>query len=177
MEFQIKQPVMPKTIFTTNDTESLYTRFYRIGFNLFPAYRRTSGRICFISHDWKEIHVRLGLSWKTRNYVGTVFGGSIYGALDPIFMIQLIKILGDDFIVWDKAANIKFIKPIKKKVFARFIITDEIIEDIISKIKTNKRYTVDLTTNFQDEKGIVYAEVIKNLYIADKQYYIERKRS
>jgi len=43
------------------------------------------------------------------------FGGSIYGALDPIYMVQLINILGGKYVVWDKAATIKFIRPIKKR--------------------------------------------------------------
>jgi len=84
-------------------------------FNLVPAYRRTGARISFISEDFKEVHLKLRLKWTTRNYVGTVFGGSIYGALDPIYMVQLINILGGKYVVWDKAATIKFIRPIKKR--------------------------------------------------------------
>ena len=61
-------------------------------FNLFPSYRRSGGRVCFISDNWKEVHIKLRYSWKTRNYVGSVFGGSIYAALDPIYMVQLICI-------------------------------------------------------------------------------------
>lgn len=49
-------------------------------------------------------------SWRTRNYVGTIFGGSLYGALDPI-MIMLIKLLGPEYEVWDKAASIRFRRP------------------------------------------------------------------
>ena len=147
----------------------------RIGFNCFPAYRRTGARVCFLSDDWRDIHITLGLNWKTKNYVGTVFGGSIYGALDPMFMVQLINILGKKYVVWDKSATIKFLKPVKKRVFARFLITDEILEDIIAKVKSSNKYSLELVTNFQDEKGIIYAEVIKTIYIADKEYYDNRK--
>lgn len=30
---------------------------------------------------------------------------------DPFFMLMLIHILGKEFVVWDKAAHIDFIKP------------------------------------------------------------------
>ena len=161
-------------IFETIKKENFKSKLIRIGFNFFPAYRRTGGRICFLSSDWREIHVILGLSWKTKNYVGSVFGGSIYGALDPVFMLQLINILGGSYVVWDKSATIKFLKPIKKKVYARFLITNEILEEIIMKVKLDQKYSIDLITTFQDENGIIYAEVIKTLYIAEKEYYKKR---
>ena len=161
-------------IFKTDNKENFRSVLNRIGFNLFPAYRRTGGRIYFLSADWRDIHITLGLSWKTKNYVGSVFGGSIYGALDPIYMIQLINILGNEYVVWDKSATVKFLKPIKRKVFARFLISDEILSEIIFKVKSDKKCSIDLVTNFQDEDGVIYAEVIKTLYIADKEYYKTR---
>lgn len=166
---------MARTIFKTDKKENLTTKATRIGFNFYPAYRRTGGRVCFITEDWKEIHITLGLNWKTKNYVGTVFGGSIYGALDPMYMIQLIKILGENYIVWDKAATIKFIKPIKKIVFARFLVTDEILDEIIAKVKSDHKFSIDLMASFQDENEIMYAEVTKTIYIADKDYYKTKK--
>lgn len=162
---------MAKTIYKTDKQEDFRSRAFRAGMNVFPAYRRTGGRVVFISSDWKEIHVKLGLNWKTKNYVGTVFGGSIYGSLDPMYMLQLLKILGENYVVWDQAALIKFKKPIKKDVFARFLITDETLEEIISKVKAGRKYSIDITTTFQDEQGAIYAEVVKTIYVADKEYY------
>ena len=91
--------------------ESLRTFLYRLVFNLWPCYRGTGGRVTFIAADWSEVRVRLPLSWRTRNYVGTIFGGSIYAAVDPFFMIMLMHRLGPDYEVWDKAATIRFRKP------------------------------------------------------------------
>ncbi len=162
------------TLFISDRKENFRSIVNRIGFNFFPAYRRTGGRIYFLSADWRDIRISLGLTWKTKNYVGSVFGGSIYGALDPIYMIQLINILGKDYVVWDKAASIRFLKPIKKKVFARFLISDELLSEIRSKVENDKKCSIDLVTDFQDENGIKYAEVTKTLYIADKEYYKNR---
>ena len=72
-------------------TESLKTRLFRWWFNFFPAYRRTGGRITYIAGDLHEIRVKLPLNWKTRNYVGSIFGGSMYGAIDPIYMSEIAK--------------------------------------------------------------------------------------
>ena len=70
-------------------------------FNSFPAYRGTGARVTYIAADFREVRIRLPLSWRTRNVVGTIFGGSMYGAVDPIFMIMLIRLLGADYVVWD----------------------------------------------------------------------------
>ena len=64
--------------------ESFESRKMRWGFNLFPAFRGTGARVTYIASDFHEARVRLPLSWRTRNYVGTIFGGSLYGAVDPM---------------------------------------------------------------------------------------------
>lgn len=104
-----------------------------------------------------------------------MFGGSIYGALDPIYMVQLINILGKDYVVWDKSASIRFIKPIKKKVFAKFLLSDKLLADIIQKVASESSYTVQIDSKFEDEQGIVYAIVSKQIYIANKSYYTTLK--
>jgi len=151
--------------------ESFKTKLFRLGFNTFPAYRRTGGKVTHISADWKLIKVSLKLRFATRNYVGSIFGGSIYGSLDPMYMIQLIKILGNNYVVWDKSAEIKFKRPIKTKVFANFIIDETLVESIKIQVAKNKEIDIEIPISFKDKKGIVYAEVLKKMYIADKQFY------
>ena len=74
--------------------ESRRTRLQRWRFNFFPAYRGAGARITYIAADWREVRIKLPLNWLTRNYVGTIYGGSMYGAVDPIYMIMLIRLLG-----------------------------------------------------------------------------------
>lgn len=137
----------------------------RWGFNLFPAYRGTGGRVTYISSNFREVRVRLPLNWRTRNYVGTIFGGSLYGAVDPMYMIMLIKILGPGYTVWDKAAAIRFIKPGRLTLHARFLIEEEEIATIKRLLETvpsiDRTYRVDLT----DAAGLVHASVEKTIYI------------
>ena len=110
--------------------ESFKSRSFRWGFNFFPAFRGTGGRISYISDDWHEVSLKVPLSWRTRNYVGTIYGGSIYGAVDPIYMLMLMRILGPDYIVWDKAAKIRFKKPGKGTLYAEFKLLAEEIDEI-----------------------------------------------
>jgi acyl-coenzyme A thioesterase PaaI-like protein len=137
----------------------------RWGFNFFPAFRGTGSRVTYIAADYREMRVEVPLNWRTRNYVGTIFGGSLYGAVDPHYMIMLLKILGPEYVVWDKAATIRFKKPGRGTLHARFLLDDEEIATIRSLTENSQPidrvYTVDLT----DAKGVVHASVEKTVYI------------
>ena len=143
-------------------------RLRRWGFNLVPAWRGTGGRIAFLADDWSEVRVRLPLSWRTRNYVGTIFGGSMYGAVDPIYMIMLIKRLGPGYQVWDKAARIRFRRPGRSTLHARFVLEDDEVRDVLALLEASDRvertYTVELT----DEGGVVHAHIEKLIHIRRK---------
>jgi len=121
--------------------------------------------VTYVASDFREVHVRLPLSWRTRNYVGTIFGGSLYGAVDPIYMIMLIKILGPDYVVWDKAATIRFVRPGRTTLTARFRVNDEEVRAIRAELETadsvDRVYRVELI----DAEGRVHAEVDKTIYV------------
>jgi acyl-coenzyme A thioesterase PaaI-like protein len=145
--------------------ESWKARFSRWGLNWFPAYRGTGARVDFIAPDWREVRLRLPLNRRTRNYVGTIFGGSMYGAIDPIYMIMLIKILGPEFVVWDKAATIRFRRPGRSTLFAAFSLSDADLHGIRAEVaragKSEPRFVVEL----KDEAGEVCAICEKVLSI------------
>jgi acyl-coenzyme A thioesterase PaaI-like protein len=145
--------------------ESWESRMLRWRFNLFPAYRGTGARVTYIASDFREARVKLPLSWRTRNYVGTIFGGSLYGAVDPLYMILLIRILGPAYTVWDKAATIRFLRPGRSTLSARFLIEEEEIATIKRLLETapsiDRVYRIELS----DSAGVVHAAVEKTIYI------------
>jgi acyl-coenzyme A thioesterase PaaI-like protein len=142
----------------------------RLGFNFFPAYRRTGARITYIASDLHEIHIKLPLNWKTRNYVGTIFGGSMFAAVDPIYMLMLIKLLGPNYVVWDKAASIQYKRPGRSTLYAKFQIDQEeldgIREELEQKDKLDRVYHVELI----DEERTVCASIEKTIYFRRKQH-------
>lgn len=149
--------------------ESLSTKLARWRFNFFPAYRGTGARITYIASDWREVRIKLPLNWRTRNYVGTIYGGSMYAAVDPIYMIMLIKILGPGYVVWDKAAAIRFKRPGKTTLYAKFILTVEEAAVIKAGAGTSpsleRHYHVELV----DADGTLHASVDKTIYIRRKE--------
>ena len=104
-----------------------------------------------------------------RNYVGTHFGGSLYSMCDPWFMVMLIEHLGPDYIVWDKAATIRFKKPGKGTVKATFHIPAERVEEIRSQADAQAKVEPQFQAVVTDDEGNIVAEVDKLLYVRKKQ--------
>ena len=143
-------------------------RLLRWKFNLFPAYRGTGARVVYIADDFREARIRLRLSWRTRNAVGTIFGGSLYASVDPMYMIMLIRILGPEYIVWDKAASIRFRKPGRSTLYATFQIDEAELDAIREATKggqpVDRVYQIELA----DRDGVVHASIEKTIYIRRK---------
>jgi acyl-coenzyme A thioesterase PaaI-like protein len=146
--------------------ESWHTRLWRWGFNFFPAYRGTGGRVTFIASDWTEIHVTVPLNWRTRNYVGTIFGGSMYGALDPMYMLMLIKILGSKYVVWDKTAAIRFRRPGRERLFASFVVTAADVDEIRSGVAAAGKYEKTYVVELKNAGGEVHAICEKGIHVS-----------
>lgn len=151
-------------------------RLLRIIFNFSPMYRRTGGRLVDVSNDLQYVKIKLPLNYKTKNYVGTLYGGHMYSAVDGIYMVQLINILGQEYVVWDKSATIKFKRPGNKTLFAEFKISDEFIAQIKVEIKELEEKDYSLHVYLTDKEGVVYAEVEKVIYIASKEFYKEKRK-
>lgn len=149
---------------------------FKYGFNISPMYRRTTGRITFVADDLLQIEVKISKSFKNKNYVGSIFGGSLYAATDPIFMIQLIHILGDNYVVWDKASTVLYKRPAFSDAFATFRFTSDEIDQIKKDVAAKKEIDLVKKLNITDQENLVFVELTKTLYIADKAFYKTKKK-
>ena len=148
--------------------ESFASKIDRWKFNLFPAYRGSGACVMYIADDYREMRVKIPLSWRTRNYVGTIYGGSMYGGIDPIYMLMLIKTLGAGYIVWDKAATIRFKRPGKTTLFADFLLSEEELTEIKTRLETEKSVDRIYNVELKDTTGKTHCLIEKTLYIAKK---------
>ena len=137
--------------------------------NFWPPYMGAGIRIKKMEPDFRFIEVEMKLRFWNRNYVGTQFGGSTYSMVDPFFMLMLIENLGRDYIVWDKAATIRFKKPGTGVVRARFHISDTKLDEIRAEAETAWKVEPTFTVEVKNEQGEVVAEVDKLLYVRKKK--------
>jgi len=136
--------------------------------NLWPPFLGAGIRIKHIAPDLKFVDVEMKLHWWNANYVGTHFGGSLFAMVDPFYMLILMANLGRDYIVWDKAASIRYRKPGKGTVRAEFRLTDAQLDDIREKLKTLAKYEPVFSVEIKDDQGTVIAEVEKVLHVRKK---------
>jgi len=116
----------------------------------------------------KAIDVEMKLRFWNKNYVGTHFGGSLYAMTDPFFMLMLLDNLGPEYLVWDKAATIRFKKPGRGKVRAEFRLSDEQVDEIRRAVAANGKAEPTFVVQVKDEAGEVVAEVEKVLWVKRK---------
>jgi Domain of unknown function (DUF4442) len=137
--------------------------------NLWPPFLGAGIRVKRIAPDMKAVDVEMKLRWWNANYVGTHFGGSLFAMTDAFYMLMLMANLGRDYIVWDKAATIRYRKPGRRTVRAEFRLSDSQVEDIREKLKSLPKYESVFIIEVKDEAGVVIAEVEKVLHVRKKQ--------
>ncbi|MBW1297403.1 DUF4442 domain-containing protein [Aquimarina litoralis] len=153
-------------------------RLFKYGFNFSPMYRRSTGRITEVSKDLHFVKIKLPISYKNKNYVNSIYGGSLFSAVDPIPMVQLINIIGNDYVVWDKYAEIYFKRPARENLYAEFEYTEQEVTDIIQRVKENNEIEIEKHTLLTNkEKTKTYCEVRKTIYVADKAFYKQKKNN
>lgn len=137
--------------------------------NLWPPFFFTGIRVTRIADDWREIDVELRLGRLNRNYVGTHFGGSLFAMTDPFYMLMLVHVLGRDYVVWDKAATIDYVKPGRGTVTAVFRLADERLAEIRAATADGSKALPVFRCDVLDPAGELVARVDRTLYVRRKR--------
>lgn len=136
--------------------------------NFYGPFLGAGVKLDKMTKDYRHAKVSMKLTFYNKNYMGTQFGGSLYAMVDPWYMLMLIKNLGRDYIVWDKAATINFRKPGKDTVYAEFNLTEAHLEEIRATLVTQNKMDYIFKVEIKDKEGKLIAEVDKVLYIRKK---------
>lgn len=137
--------------------------------NLYPPYLGAGIRVRRSKDDSHRIVVRLGLHFWNRNLFGTQFGGSLYAMCDPIYLFIVSKNLGPAYQVWDKAAQIEFLKPGRGRVTATFVVPPEKIEEIRAAADRGEKVEPVFAVDVVADDGEVVARVTKRLWVRKKE--------
>jgi acyl-coenzyme A thioesterase PaaI-like protein len=129
-----------------------------------------------LDKDLREADVEMRLKRWNKNYVGVHFGGSLFSMTDPFYMLMLAANLGEEYVVWDKAASIRYRKPGKGRVQAKFRLTEEKLAEIRGALEADGRYDARFVVEIRDEEGGVVAVVERVVYCATKTAHRERTK-
>ena len=137
--------------------------------NFWPPFLFTGIRVDEWTDDWRRARVHLKLRWYSRNFVGTQFGGSLFAMADPFYMIMTLQVLGRDYVVWDKAAEIEFVAPGREDVHAEFHLDDAGLDEIRAATANGDKYLRWFETEVKTAAGEVIARVRKQIYVRRKR--------
>ena len=145
--------------------------FMRRVMNLYAPLRGAGIRVHSISSNFSEIEVRMPLTRRNSNIMGTQFGGSLYAMADPFFMLMLMKRLGHRYHVWDQEATIRFVAPGKGLVKGVFQVSDSTLEEIRTLAAGGEKVLHTFHASITHQDGSVVAQVSKVLYIRLKREF------
>lgn len=140
-------------------------RHLRRIFNLWPPFLFAGIRVRAIAPDWRHARVQLKLAWYNRNYVRTQYGGNLFSMTDPFWMILIMRSLGPDYLVWDKAAEIEFVAPGREDVFADFQVEPTVLDELRQAAAGGDKVLRWFETEVKTASGQVVARVRKQLYV------------
>ena len=138
-------------------------------FNVWPPFLFTGIHVTELAPDYRYARVELRLRWYNRNYVKTHFGGSLFAMTDPFWMIMMLQRLGPDYLVWDQAGEIRFLKPGKGTVVAEFRLDEATVDDIRAAAAGGEKVLRWFEVDIRNAEGEVVATVRKQLYVRRKR--------
>jgi acyl-coenzyme A thioesterase PaaI-like protein len=138
---------------------------FKHGLSWWAPYLGTGISVQSMAPDYSSVTVQMKQRWYNRNGFGTHFGGSLYAMCDPFFALLLVARLGKDYYVWDKAANIEFVKPGTGTVTVQFDWSQAQIDEIIAQTAAGNKVYPTRLINVLNDKGEVVARVEKTLYV------------
>jgi acyl-coenzyme A thioesterase PaaI-like protein len=114
-----------------------------------------------------RVELRAGL--RNRNTLGTHFGGSLYAMADPFYVLMLSHVLGGDYLIWDQAAEIEFVRPGRGTVAAEFHLDPQQVERLRREAADGSKLLPEYHVEIRDAAGELVARVRKRLYVRLKR--------
>jgi acyl-coenzyme A thioesterase PaaI-like protein len=141
----------------------------RLWLNVWPPFLFSGMRVTHISDDYRHARVELHQRWYNRNYVNSHFGGSLFAMTDPFWMIMLLERIGPGYLVWDQAAEIRYVKPGRGTVAAEFLLEDAVVEQLRAAAEGGGKVLHWFDMDVTDASGDVVAHVRKQVYVRKKR--------
>jgi acyl-coenzyme A thioesterase PaaI-like protein len=145
--------------------------------NLWPPLLGAGIKVVKMDKHLRAVDVEMRMRPWNRNIVGSHFGGSLFAMTDPFYMLMVIENLGREYVVWDKAASIRYRKPGKGTMRAEFRLPEERVEEIRAAVEAEERCEPRFVIEVKDEDGDVVAEVERVLYCAKRDVYEARAKA
>lgn len=149
-------------------SDQLTPAMLRDRLNAWPPFTGQQISVTEVADDWSRARVRMELTEENGNYYGTAFGGTMFSMVDPFFVILAAQQLGDEYMVWDKAAEIDFVAPGRTSVTAEVQMPAELVDELRAEAADGAKVLRWFDVDIVDEHGTVVARARRQLYVRRK---------
>lgn len=118
--------------------------------------------------EFSFVRVKIAKSIFNSNYNKTIFGGTIFSAVDPFYPVLLHQILtrkGLKTRLWSKQSNINFIKPGKENLFFRIDLSEQDINEAITSLNSDGKFIKTFNVEITNINGDIFAVTQNEIYI------------
>lgn len=142
----------------------------------------------FFQRIWiKNIHkgytgmdVKIFKSFLNINANRTIFGGTIFSSIDPVYPIlldQAFKARGmKNTVAWLKSAKIDYLKPARTNLEYTVQLNDVEIDEAYHIIKENGKIVKTFSTDIYDKNGVKCAVCENEIYIRNLDFDVNKLR-
>lgn len=136
--------------------------------NFYPPFLFQRIRVVEIGPGFRHAKVRVRKSLFNRNHAGTIFGGSIFAAADPIYAVLYWQALAREGLrvhVWLKSASIRYLKPAASDLTLEFALTDRDLAEARDALASEGRFARRFAVEAIDAGGEPCALVETEVYV------------
>jgi hypothetical protein len=124
-----------------------------------------------VSTDLRHMRARLGHGWRTKNIVGSIYGGSLFAVTDGPHPMMLMAALGPKVVVWDKSASIRYRKPAFTDLTVDFTLSESDLKKIQEQLQQHQECEHDFSMELLNSQGQAHASIVRTVYIATREHY------
>lgn len=131
-----------------------------------------------IFEDFKGIDVKIYKGPLNINSNKTIFGGTIFSAIDPIYPLlldQAFRAKGmKNTVAWLKSAKIDYLRPARTDLQFSVRLQDDEIENAYNTIQENGKIVKTFTTDIFDKNGVKCAVSTNEIYIRNLNFDVHK---
>lgn len=123
-----------------------------------------------IAADFTSIEVKVHKSIFNINYNKTIFGGTIFSAVDPFYVLLFHQVMlrrGIKTIAWLKSASVQYLKPGHGDLYLKICISQDEINEAMYTLETEGKFIKSYPIQITDVDGHVCAELSNEIYMRD----------
>jgi hypothetical protein len=143
-------------------------RTLKLGLSLYPPFLFQRISILKFHKGFLGMDVKIAKSLFNKNYNGSIFGGTIYCATDPVYAIlfdQYLQRKGYKVRVWLKSASIQYLKPGRSSLYFTVYLTEDMLKEAIDALDTVGKFVKAYPINITNKQGDLCATVMNEVYI------------